>query len=142
MVSRSMVRAAVSASKVRTPSLPMISSSSCAAVRQQLAALDAGEQEAVGVAVGHRGLVERLAQLVDGDVADDRDERPRGAGRRVLGDRLQSLAAVPGVAHDAAQDVAFALEHGQRRKNSRSSSSSRLSLTPASISSSTPFRMA
>ena len=72
-----------------------------AAERQHLAAVNAGKQKPVGVAVGHRGVVELLPQLLDGDVADDRDEAVGDAGVGVLGQRSQHRPAIPGVANDA-----------------------------------------
>ena len=85
-------------------------------MRQLLTAADTGEQDAVGVAVGHRGVIERLTQLIDRDVANNRYVRIGGARRRVFGKAANHLAAVPGVADDAAHRIAFALEDSERLK--------------------------
>ena len=69
----------------------------------------------VGVAVRHRGVVELRAQLLGGDVSDDRDVAVADAGVGVLGQRSQHRLAVPGVADDAAENVALALHDLQRR---------------------------
>src|SRR6516165_1096775 len=83
---------------------------------QQLAAANTGKQDAVCVAVGHRRMIERLTQLVDRDVANNRYVRIGGANRRVFGKAANHLAAVPGVADDAAHGVAFTFEHSERLK--------------------------
>ena len=80
-----------------------------AAERQQLAAADGDEEEAVEEPVGELGGVEVAQQLVFGDVRDDPDVRGAGAQRRVADQRLQAFA-VPAVANDRRERVPLARE--------------------------------
>src|SRR5262249_19238745 len=69
---------------------------------------DAHPQVAVAEAVGGLGRAQVAAQLVDGAVADQRDVRPGGTGRAVLGQGPQR-AGLPGLADGRRERVALPL---------------------------------
>ena len=86
-----------------------------AAERQLLAAMNAGNQKAVCIAVRHRGAVEALSQLLEGDVAADGDE---AAWCAWCGSFLVSVSSTCRQSQASrttcARDVALALHHFQR----------------------------